>query len=72
MKQTKPCESQILMGGEKKGEAVAASFLDQGVVPRDTEQREALIVHKLHRHVKEAVYSFNITVINKCIYVVSP
>lgn len=74
MKQTKPGVSQILMGGEKGGEAVAAFFfLDHGLVPRarDTEQEEASIVHKLHRHVKEAVCSFNITVINMCIYWVS-
>lgn len=73
MKHTKPGVSQILMGGEKGGEAVAAFFffLDHGLVPRDTEQEEASIVHKLHRHVKEAVCSFNITVINMCIYWVS-
>lgn len=61
------------MGGEKEGEAVASFyiFLDQGVVPRDTEQKETPIVYKLHGHVKEAVCSSNITVINTCIYLVS-
>lgn len=60
MKQTKPCESQILMGGEKEGEAVASFFFGSMSMPRDTEQKEAPIVHKLHRHVKKAVCSFNI------------
>lgn len=58
---------------ERKGERLLLLFffLDHRLVPRDTEQEEASIVHRLHRHVKEAVCSFNITVINMCIYWVS-
>lgn len=59
--------------GEKRERLLLGfwGFFDQGVVPRDTEQKEAPIVHKLQRHMKEAECSFNITVLNTCIYFVS-
>lgn len=72
MKQTKPCKSQVLMGGDEEGQAITSPFLDQGAAPRDTEQKEALIVHRLQRHVKEAACCFSITVINMCMYLISP
>lgn len=60
------------MGGKKEGQAITSLFLDQGAVPRHTEQKEAPVVHRLHRHVKEAACCFNIAVINMCMYLISP